>query len=260
MLYSDLMEKILPIWQPVGWSTHEIARKIANKYGVKTSHTGTLDPMAQGVVIILLDEERLKKYEYAKWQKTYEFEIVFGISTDTYDGLGLILDHKKRAAPGKEQLLLVLQDILGEYFQTVPIYSTLKVKGKHLHQHARAGTKVELPKIAGLIYSAALIELTNVSVSDLCDEILGKVAIIEGDFRQQEITDQWHLFKKSNLRETYIVAKIEVEVSKGLYVRSLAQDISRKLGTIGFANNIVRTKNGIYSKKEAKLVTDVLNS
>ena len=84
------MEKILPIWQPVGYSTHKIAKAVSNKYGVKTSHTGTLDPLAQGVIIVLLDDERLKKYEYAHWPKTYEFEIVFGISTDTYDGMGIV--------------------------------------------------------------------------------------------------------------------------------------------------------------------------
>lgn len=58
-------------------------------YGVKTAHTGTLDPMAEGVIIVLLGEERYKKYELAGLKKTYEFEISFGFETDTFDGLGL---------------------------------------------------------------------------------------------------------------------------------------------------------------------------
>ena len=110
---------ILPIWQPVGYSTHIISAKAAEKFSVPTSHTGTLDPMAEGVAIVLLGEERHKKYEYAEWTKEYVFEIAFGLSTDTYDGLGLVTSFHETSV-SQDALKNVLAKFKGKYVQDVP--------------------------------------------------------------------------------------------------------------------------------------------
>src|SRR3989338_9649097 len=121
--------RILSIWQPIGYSTHIIASKAAEKSSCPTSHTGTVDPMAEGVIIVLLGEERHKKYEYAEWPKEYVFEITFGLCTDSYDGLGLVTSfHEGFIDEGSVEK--ALENFKGGYVQDVPPFSSVKVGGK----------------------------------------------------------------------------------------------------------------------------------
>ena len=249
------MEKILPIWQPIGWSTHEIARLISEKYNIKTSHTGTLDPMASGVVIVLTGEDRLKKYEYAKWSKTYEFEILFGVRTDTYDALGLIEEVDFRKTITKKDLIPALTSFIGKYDQEVPAYSAIKVKGKSLRHYARKSFPVELPHRQGEIKGIKLVSLTKKSYKKVAKEIISNINKVGGDFRQHVIIEGWEKLVSGDM---ILVCKIRVEMSKGLYVRSLAQDICKKLNVLGIANNIVRSKNGSYSKENSLNLKDIL--
>src|SRR3989339_832845 len=202
-----MKKQILPIWQPVGKSTNHLTRQIADKIGLKTAHTGTLDPMAEGVVVVLAGNKRLEKIKLASWKKTYEFDIAFGISTDSLDGLGLITKTNfecKTISP--KVIQSVLKSLVGNYSQTV-------------------------------------------SVKKLVKNLIAKIKLVEGDLRQKEITDCWENFT-GNIDTTSIqVAKIEVQISRGMYVRSLSQDICEKLGINGFVSNLIRTRNGKYSKK-----------
>lgn len=248
--------KILPIWQPVGFSTHLITQKVGEKYGVKTSHTGTLDPMAQGVVIVLLGEERLKKFEYAKWQKEYEFEIVFGISTDSYDGMGLITNTHFDSDLSDEKVKSTLKTFVGRYKQKVPPLSTKKIKGRHLHEYFRSGETVNIPEKEGTIYKLELLDISERKTANVVGEIIKNVSLVTGDFRQKEIIEAWKE-EKEDLPKKINTAKLKAEVSKGLYIRSLVQDIASELNTMGFANKIVRTKNGKYRKKDCRSLEDV---
>lgn len=249
---TNQIPKIISLWQPVGSSTHILAKKIAQKYGVKTSHTGTLDPMAEGVVIILLGEDRLKKYEYAKWLKTYEFEILFGISTDSLDGLGMItaVDFSKSMDITKSRLDIILSTFTGSYTQSVPVYSAIKVKGKPMHWYARNSQLqgVTVPKRSGEILEISLLDLQELSLNSVINDVNSKISLVKGDLRQNEVKLQWQNFLKNNTQESVKLAKIKVQMTKGLYVRSLAQDIAQKLDIPAFTYSIVRTKNGNYSK------------
>ena len=236
---------ILPVWQPQGESTHEIARKLSIKYGVKTSHTGTLDPMAEGVVIILLGDVRLKKYEYAAWPKTYEFEIVFGISTDTYDGMG-VFQRFNLGSPSEKQVKGVCREFIGSYSQKVPTYSAIKVRGKSLHTYAKNREHVSLPERYGYISDLILLSFNSINFCSLSQQVIVQIKKIVGDFRQDEIINQW---EKGGPRFNPLLqtAKLRVKMTKGLYVRSLVQDICKKLNTLGIANNIVRVSSGDYN-------------
>src|SRR3989344_1650156 len=109
--------------------------------------------MAEGVVVVLLGEERFKKMAHTAWLKEYEFEVVFGISTDTYDGMGLIVDSNFNNQPTKNALTKVLQSFFGEYAQKVPVYSARKVDGKKLFTYTKEGKNIpELPTKSGLIH------------------------------------------------------------------------------------------------------------
>lgn len=249
------MKNIIPIWQPIGFSTSLISQRVGEYYNVKSSHTGTIDPMASGVIIVLLDKERLKKYEYAHWLKEYEFEITFGIETDTYDGLGL------RAGTALSRvdtvsLEAILADMVGEYTQHYPMYSTKKIKGKHLHEYARNNQNITLPKKKGKIISIELVDLKEEETTKIVDKVISNIKKVSGDFRQQEIISQWEVFQGQSL-ENVVTAKFKTTLTKGLYVRSLSQDICKKLGTIGFVSELVRTKNGEYSKNDCKNLEEI---
>ena len=247
---------ILPIWQPQGFSTHIIAKKVAEKLGVKTSHTGTLDPMAEGVIIVLVGEDRFKKYDYAHWLKTYEFEILLGISTDTYDGLGMITTISNSQVI-QDKLENTLAAFIGPYRQEVPVYSAIKVKGKHLHQHARSKTKVKLPIRSGELLALKLLELRTESKQFILETLESKISKITGDFRQQKVLNQWQNYK---FKAVYQLARVEVTMTKGLYVRSLVTDIASKLNFSAFAFSITRTGNGNYTKQNAKTLEEVFGN
>lgn len=248
------MENILAIWQTQGQSTHEIARQISEEMGVKTSHTGTLDPMAEGVVIILLGEDRHKKYEYAKWTKGYYFEILLGIKTDTLDGMGIIEEKQLNSIISKTELEAelpkILEEFVGDYEQEVPAYSAIKVKGKSLHWWARNNRleEIDIPKRSGKIYKCELKSLETVDGKNEILKIIGVIKKVKGDLRQERILQQWEEFLENENLAELIKIGITVETSKGLYVRQLAQDICAKAGAIGFTSYICRYKNGKYSR------------
>lgn len=248
--------KILPIWQPIGFSTHLISQKVGEKYGVKTSHTGTLDPMAEGVIIVLLGEERLNKFEYARWPKSYDFDIIFGFSTDSYDGLGMIESRNFSNIPSQQEINDVLISLVGRYMQTVPPLSTRKVAGKHLHEYYRAGIAMELPEKKGEIYKLELKRLEKRDFSEIVQDLVENISLVTGDFRQEEIIRQWEKEMREKIPKITI-AHVKTSVSKGIYIRSLVQDITKNMGTIGFAHNIIRTKNGKYGQKDCQTLENI---
>lgn len=251
-----LNQNIIPIWQPQGFSTHIIASKVAEKLGTKTSHTGTLDPMAEGVIIVLADENRNKKYELAEWLKEYEFEITLGVQTDTGDALGLI---KKTDFSTKEvtepQVAHILRKFVGEYEQQVPVYSAIKVEGKPLHWYARNDKldEIEIPRRYGEIHELEFEGSTHSYIEDMIDDFESRILRVSGDLRQGEIIQCWNELKMdhSQIERKIHSFKLRVVMTKGLYVRQLAQDILNKMQQIGFVSELIRTANGEYTKENS---------
>ena len=119
---------ILPFWQEIGTSTSIIAKRVSEKLGAPTSHTGTLDPRASGVVLILKGDEYFNKEKYIQKNKTYEFSILFGFDTDTHDGLGLItktIEDEKGLL--EKEVAEVIDSFKGLYHQKYPEFSSKKI-------------------------------------------------------------------------------------------------------------------------------------
>ncbi len=230
-------------------------------FGTLSSHTGTLDPMAGGVVIVLLGEERFKKYEYAHWLKTYEFEVIFGVSTDSYDALGYITE-KDGKNPTRTDIDKILPSFIGSYSQHVPMYSAVKVKGRKLFERARNGEIIsKTPVKKGEILKLKLIKYEKVGWASCIKRILAGLRKIEGDFRQEGIIGQWEGFLADlPAGKKTVRVKFRAEMTKGLYVRTLSQDICKKLGCRGFVYTLIRTKNGSYTRKNALKVEKLFGS
>lgn len=126
----------------------------------KIGHTGTLDPFAEGILLVGVNKG-LKVVKLLNYKdKEYIAKVKLGIKTDTLDITGNILEEKKEEL-NKEELALVLKSFIGEYSYEVPIYSAIKVNGKKLYEYAREGKKVELPIKDSYIYDIKLIDFKD---------------------------------------------------------------------------------------------------
>ena len=158
--------KIIPVWQPIGFSTYRLTNALACYYGEKATHTGVLDPLAQGVIVVLTGEERFKKLDYSDCVKGYEFDITFGISTDSYDAMGLITKSNFKVEDtklNKNIITTTLNTFISEnYIQTVPLYCGKKVKGKKLFMYPKNNLpNPDLPLKKGTIYKLELKNTKN---------------------------------------------------------------------------------------------------
>ena len=254
------LDKVLAVWQPQGYSTHNIAREVAQKLNTKLTHTGTLDPMAEGVIVLVLGEERYKKSEYTNCIKGYKFDVAFGISTDSFDGMGHITSVDYPETLLESRLLSALPKLEGPYEQTVPLYSAIRYKGKKLFDYARSNLPVaELPKKSGVIHKLSLTEISVLSIAGLINDVTNKIKNIKGDFRQDGIIEAWSKYlSKVDPAQKIFVGSFYVEMTRGLYVRSLSQDICRLLGVGGFVSSLVRTKNGGYTRENSCDLSEIL--
>ena len=126
----------------------------------KIGHTGTLDPFAEGILLVGVNKG-LKVVKLLNYKdKEYIAKVKLGIKTDTLDITGNILEEKKEEL-NKEELLEVLKSFIGEYSYEVPIYSAIKVNGKKLYEYARNNQKVELPIKDSYIYDIKLIDFND---------------------------------------------------------------------------------------------------
>ncbi|MCR4334192.1 MAG: hypothetical protein NUV47_00440 [Patescibacteria group bacterium] len=214
---------------------------------VKMSYAGRLDPVAEGVLLVLVGEENKNRKIYLNYKKEYVFEILFGIRTDTYDILGKIIDDKdvqydfEQIKPNIKKLLLELKGII---LQKYPPYSSKTVNGKSLFQWSREGkiNEIKIPEREVEIYKISLISFSKVTKEKLKNLILQKISLVKGDFRQKEIIKLWNKFFENTKREYFDVAEVKVFCSSGTYVRSIANSLGEKIKVPSLALKIVRTK------------------
>lgn len=153
------MNGIIIINKEKGWTSHDVVAKIKKITGEKVGHTGTLDPLATGVLPLLIGKgTKFSKY-LINHDKTYEVELELGKKTETADSEGKIIEEKEVDTEYISQNLEnVLQSFVGEQEQIPPIYSAIKKNGKKLYEYARAGEKVEIESRKIEIYNIELLK------------------------------------------------------------------------------------------------------
>jgi len=210
---------IFNINKPQGSTSYSIVAFIRRLSGEKrVGHAGTLDPLATGVLPVCLGQgTRVIEY-LSDYTKTYHTCIELGITTDTYDAQGKIIQQIDASDIKQEQVLSALDSFRGTIQQVPPMYSAVKLNGQPLYKLARAGITVERQSRSVTIHHLELIK--------------------------------WHPPEIS----------IEIECSKGTYIRSLAHDMGQILGCGAYLKNLVRTEYGPYSIKDSVSVTDLENA
>lgn len=219
------------------------------------TYAGRLDPMADGLLLILVGEECKNKEEYLGLEKGYVFEVLFGIETDTYDILGLIVDDKNRVI-SKDELEKALNKFTGKIIQEYPPFSSKPVNGKPLFMWAKESKldEIEIPKREVDVQDLKLESTRFIKGIALKEYILDSISKVSGDdFRQKETIEGWQKFLDNKKDEEYFVAKIRMKCSSGTYVRTMVHILGKYLGVSTVTLNITRTQIGEYS---ADLLSD----
>jgi len=200
----------------------------------KVGHGGTLDPLASGVLPIALGEATKLAGRMLGATKAYDFTIAFGTETDTLDGEGQVI-ATSNVRPTMADVAAVLGRFTGPISQIPPAFSALKIDGQRAYDRARAGETVAITARDVTVHSLAIRhpELDSGSISP-----------------PLQPNQEWML-KQVQHDELNVVA-LSATVSKGTYIRSLARDIARALGTVGHVAMLRRTRAGPFTLTEAK--------
>lgn len=233
---------------------------------VKLSYAGRLDPMAEGVLLVLAGEENKKREEYLKYSKEYTFDALFGVRTDTYDILGKVVESSDEDFSWKEieeKIALHLVELKGKINQQYPPYSSKPVNGKPLFQWAKEdrikdgkvtqedGTQVDVPSNEVEIFEIGPIYTYMVGTPELAAYVFDMIGRVRGDFRQRAIIRSWLEFFEGTKKAHFHVLRIKISCSSGTYVRGIVNNLGKKLGIGAIALKIVRTKIGDYRMEEA---------
>ncbi len=256
-----MQNEILAIYKPIGITSHQVAIRLAEKLGTVVTHTGSLDPMAEGVLVLLIGPEAKKRQaELQAVDKEYEFDLLFGFSTDSYDPLGLVTDaaaYEPENFPEGKLSDLVRQWVGGSK-QELPPFSSIVIRGKPLFWWAREGRldEVGLPVREIEIYEAEMLRLSRIAKTDFEELILKNIGCVEGDFRQERIKEGWRSALMNHSNDRFSIATIRMIVSSGTYVRSIANEIGKAMGIPSIALRILRIRNGRFDLTDCKRLSE----
>ena len=207
---------VILIDKPSGITSHDVVDVIRKIFkGYKVGHTGTLDPLATGLLTICVGEGTKLSDELTSKDKKYKVKMLLGVETDTYDITGKIVFA---SVVNKDEIYIKerIKRFIGKQMQVPPIYSAIKVDGKRAYQVAREGGNIELKP-------------REIEIFDISN--------IEVDLKNKEVS-------------------FDVHCSKGTYIRSLVNDIGKKIGCGATMTELRRIKCGNFEIKDSIGLTD----
>lgn len=181
---------------------------------VKVGHTGTLDPFATGLMILVVGKECKNAQVYTKLDKVYEATITLGAISSTGDPEGDIVPQQDVTVPSRDHVSQIVTQFTGEISQRPPIFSAIKIDGQRAYKLARDGKEIELPLRTVQVYNIEVISYN------------------------------------------YPTLVIRAHVSSGTYIRSLAADIGRALGTGAYCQELRRTRIADWRVEDAQTLAD----
>lgn len=216
------MDQIILVNKEKGYTSRDVVNIISKALNTKkVGHFGTLDPLAEGLLIIGVESyTKLEKFIEDN-TKEYIATVLIGVSTTTYDVTGTIIEKSSKTIK-KEELEKALASFKTTYLQEVPIYSAVKVNGKKLYEYARLGKNIKLPK-----KSVTILDISLLSI-------------------HEDNNNNYFSFR--------------CKVSKGTYIRSLINDISKKLDVPMCMSDLVRVKHGKFDISSSYTIEDIKNN
>lgn len=193
----------------------------------RLSYAGRLDPMAEGKMLVMVGNENDRRDDFLGFDKEYEAEFILGVSTDTGDVLGLIVDEREKIYDQKfkEEIFSRIKSFTEIKSQKYPWFSSKTVNGVKLFQHFKnKNTDIERPSRDVEIKSVEILNYEEISSEKLQTYIFESINKVNGNFRQKEIVEKWREFFSKNSRPTFHTIKIKILVSSGTYIRVLTEN------------------------------------
>ncbi len=238
--------------KPLGWTPlqaletlREQRPELADSF---MTYAGRLDPMAEGVLIALTDDDRFRAVDFQALPKTYRATILFGYVTDSYDALGVA---QAGGVVERSEIEAAMTKLEGVHPLPFPPYSSYKVQGQPLHAWAKQDRldEIEIPVKDMQVTKASLVTWGEPSPAAVLADIQHRIGLVDGDFRQREILNSWlHLLVGER---QLLTATLTLEVTSGTYIRSLAQALGVEIGCGAVLLNLVRTRVGDYALEDA---------
>ncbi len=218
------------------------------KEGVLTAdepatYAGRLDPMAEGLLIMLSGEDRFKKEAWNGLPKTYRAVCLFGVSTDSGDLLG-IPKNIQNALPIREQLQEKIKSSVGTFVQSYHSFSSKPVDGKPLFAYALDGEEPShIPEHEVTMFSCILGNTENKQLHEILPDILKRITTAPEGFRNELIKNAWQKIQDKEI----ILAELTLTVSSGFYVRVFVEDLAKNVGSSACLFSLIRESVGEYS-------------
>jgi len=224
---------ILVIHKPKGMTSREVVNQVGKIFHTKkVGHMGTLDPLAEGVLVLGINQGTKVIELFSSSDKEYVAEAVMGISSDTLDIMGDLEKFSLERKYSEEEIRQVLESFLGTYCQEVPLYSAIHVDGKRLYEYARNEQEVKLPTKQVNIQEIKLIQ-----------------------YLQDEFPPTFTFQVSVSISPKFFFFKFFLR--KEFYFRSLIRDIGVKLNCPSIMKNLLRTRQGKFLLEEAKKLEDL---
>lgn len=213
------MDGIIIVNKEKGYTSNDVVQIVKKTFHEKVGHTGTLDPMATGVLPILVGKGTLCSKYLVNHNKIYTATVKLGIRTNTGDITGEVIEEQKVELSSMNEKVVknALKKLKGKQFQTPPMYSAIKVNGKKLYEYARNGQTVDIKPRKIEIYDTDLIDINN---------------------EKNEI-------------------QFKVSCSKGTYIRTLCESLASLLGTIGTMSALNREQVGEFNIKDSVTIDEL---
>jgi len=251
------MKKTINLYKPVGMTPLQVVNRFkemdTHYRGKKMSYAGRLDPMAEGVLVLLVDDENKKMKQYMGFDKEYRAEILFGLSSDSHDVLGLVeREFVGDVSIDVRELKKKIKKLKGKYEQKIPGFSSYRFKGKALFSYARSGRldEVEIPNKVVRINKIIIKDVYKISSKRLLKYVINKVDKVKGDFRQEEVKKRWEGLLGGDEGEKFCVADVVIECSSGTYIRAIADDVGGDFGG-GLLLSLKRLRVGKFGFRES---------
>ncbi len=292
------MNEVIPVNKPFGVTSYDVIRELKKQYPhQKIGHAGTLDPLASGILICLIGSGATRRQsEFMNVSKDYEFDVLFGVGTDTFDILGLItnpvasstfstvmpnetpvilnsaqdptlvgkdedlspvmLNSVQHPTPKAEYSISEIKKAVeenlhhfkGKYLQKVPPFSAVKIDGRELYRWYLDGriNEIQIPEKEIEVEDINILNMEEISKQDLEKRITDLVDLVKSGFRQKLVLESWQKYFAETKQENFLVVKIKATVSKGTYVRAIANDLGNRIGLPACTITITRTRVGDF--------------
>ncbi len=219
---ETVLDGVLIIDKPAGWTSHDVVAKVRRLLGIrKVGHTGTLDPLATGVLVLCLGKAtRIAEYLFLA-DKAYRAVLRLGSSTDTQDATGSVVTSHAGPYPDDETIRSVMEACVGINHQVPPMYSAVKVKGVPLYKAAREGRTVPRGSRECVVHDLKIVSFLRTSTVDVV---------------------------------------FDVVCSKGTYVRTLCADFGETLGVGGHLASLERRRVGRFELEQALTLEELAQS